>query len=67
MIAAPLSDSATPLSDYLNQFNLIAIVYTYMLSLKVHTDQGRNFDSTLVRKLSNLLGIQKTRTTPLYI
>ena len=37
-----------------------------MLSLKVHTDQGRNFDSKLIKELSQLLGIRKTRATPLH-
>ena len=36
----------------LNQFNLITIVCTYGVPLKVHTDQGLNFDSKLVKKLS---------------
>ena len=30
----------------------------------LHTDQGRNFESTLIREICKLLGIQKTRTTP---
>ena len=37
-----------------------------MLSLKVHTDQGRKFDSKLIKELSQLLGIRKTTTTPLH-
>ena len=30
----------------------------------VHTDQGRNFESTLLQEICQLLGIKKTRTTP---
>jgi len=30
----------------------------------VHTDQGRNFESTLMSEICKLLGIVKTRTTP---
>ena len=32
--------------------------------LSLHTDQGRDFESTLFKETCNLLGIDKTRTTP---
>ena len=32
----------------------------------LHTDQGRNFDSALVKAMCKLLGIKKTRTTAYY-
>lgn len=31
----------------------------------VHTDQGKNFESTLIQEICQLLGIKKTRTHPL--
>jgi hypothetical protein len=33
---------------------------------ELHSDQGRNFESKLFRGMCNLLGINKTRTTPLH-
>ena len=33
---------------------------------ELHSDQGRNFESTLFRECYQLLGIRKTRTTPLH-
>ena len=30
----------------------------------LHTDQGKNFESTLIAEMCHLLGIKKTRTTP---
>ena len=38
----------------------------YGLVRKVHTDQGRHFESELFQEMCVLLGIQKTRTTPFY-
>ena len=32
--------------------------------LQIHTDQGRNFDGQLIRRLCELMQITKTRTTP---
>ncbi|GFX71364.1 hypothetical protein TNCV_2453751 [Trichonephila clavipes] len=34
--------------------------------LQLHSDQGRNFDSAVCRKLCEILAIDKTRTTALY-
>lgn len=31
---------------------------------QIHTDQGREFESQLFKLVCNLLGIEKTRTTP---
>ena len=40
------------------------IVCRYEVPLEGHTDQGRNYDSKLIKELSQLLGIRKTRATP---
>ena len=42
------------------------IVCRYEVPLEGHTDQGRNYDSKLIKELSQLLGIRKTRATPLH-
>lgn len=34
--------------------------------LQLHTDQGSNFESTVFREICKILGIQKSRTTPLH-
>lgn len=42
------------------------IVSIFGIPLQLHTDQGSNFESTVFKQICNLLGIQKTRTTPLH-
>lgn len=46
---------------FLNQ-----VISRHGVPLEVHTDQGRNFESSLFRELSQILGIKKTRTTALH-
>lgn len=36
----------------------------YSFPEKQHSDQGRNFESKVIRELCKLLGIKKTRNTP---
>jgi len=38
----------------------------FSLPLQLHSDQGRNFESTLVKELCALAGVHKTRTTPFH-
>ncbi|KAK3083233.1 hypothetical protein FSP39_017411 [Pinctada imbricata] len=40
-------------------------ISVFGVPLQLHTDQGKNFDGILFGKLCSLLGIEKTRTTPM--
>ena len=39
---------------------------TFGVPLQINSDQGRNFVSAVFKEICNLLGIKKTRTTPLH-
>ena len=42
------------------------VVSRFGVPLCLHSDQGRNFESTVFSEMCRLLGVKKTRTTPLH-
>ncbi|UYV68187.1 K02A2.6-like [Cordylochernes scorpioides] len=42
------------------------LICRFGVPLELHSDQGRNFESKIFRELCQVLGIWKTRTTPLH-
>ena len=42
------------------------VVSRFGVPLTLHSDQGRNFESTVFSEMCRLLGVRKTRTTPLH-
>ena len=57
--AIPNQEAKTVAKIFLDEFVCRFGAPTYL-----HTDQGRNFESTIFKELCLLLGIKKTRTTP---
>lgn len=59
--ALPNQEAATIADVMVKEF-----VSRFGVPLELHSDQGRNFESELFQNLCELLGIRKTRTTPLH-
>lgn len=45
---------------------LVNVFCQHGLPLEIHTDQGRNFESELLKEVASVLGIRRTRTTPMH-
>jgi hypothetical protein len=56
------NQEATTVADVLVK----EVVSRFGVPLVLHSDQGRNFESTVFAEMCRLLGIEKTRTTPLH-
>ncbi|KAF8778942.1 Transposon Ty3-G Gag-Pol polyprotein like [Argiope bruennichi] len=61
--AYPIPDQEAPTVAEILVQNWIS---RYGVPLQLHSDQGRNFDSAVCRRLCEILGIDKTRTTALH-
>ena len=59
--AIPNQDASTVPDVLVNNF-----FCRFGVPMEVHSDQGRNFESRLVREILEQLGVRKTRTTPLH-
>ena len=59
--AIPDQEAYTVAERFVNDF-----VCRYGVPRQLHTDQGSNFQSNLFKEMCDLLGIDKTRTTPFH-
>ena len=60
-VAIPMKDQkATTVAKVLTQ----KWFYRYGMPSRIHSDQGRNFESEVVKALGTVYGIKKCRTTP---
>ena len=59
--ALPNQEAATVAEVLVKEF-----VARFGVPLMLHSDQGRNFESVVFSEMCGLLGITKTRTTPLH-
>ena len=59
---------AFPTRDQLAKTTAIVLFENFILHYgfpaRLHSDQGRNFESRVIRELCSLAGVEKTRTTP---
>ena len=59
--ALPNQEAKTVATVIVNEF-----VCRFGVPLELHSDQGTNFESAVFQEMCSLLGINKTRTTPLH-
>ncbi|KAK9874212.1 hypothetical protein WA026_002568 [Henosepilachna vigintioctopunctata] len=59
--ALPNQETQTIARTLVDQF-----ISRYGVPLELHSDQGRNFESDVFKKVMEILNIRKTRTTPLH-
>ena len=59
--AIPNQEAFTVAEKFVNEF-----VTRFGVPRQLHTDQGSNFESYLFQEMTQLLGIDKTRTTPFH-
>ena len=59
--AIPNQEAATVARILVNE-----VICRFGVPLEIHSDQGRNFESALFKEMYSLLGMSKTRTTPLH-
>ena len=57
--AMPNMEAITVARILVNEF-----ICRFGIPEQLHTDQGKNFESTLIKEICKILGITKTRTTP---
>jgi len=57
--AVPNQEAETVSKTFVEEF-----ILRYGVPIEVHTDQGKNFDSLLFKRICTLLNAAKTRTTP---
>ena len=55
--ALPNQEAVTVVCEFVSRFGVHMVL---------HSDQGRNFESAVFREMCSLLGVEKTRTTPLH-
>ena len=55
----PNMEAITVARIFVNEF-----ICRFGVPERLHTDQGKNFESTLIKEICRMLGIVKTRTTP---
>jgi len=61
VFAIPIQEASTVADIFVEN-----VFSRFGVPLEFHSDQGRNFESRLFERLCDLLGIRKTRTTPLH-